>query len=90
MALAAEHLGISGSWPTLVFWGQWSDRWWPLSKSPRTEVSDRATGLPVQPIVVRNARGRIIGPQETRASLGKGDSKVLQDMEAFLAKRSEK
>ena len=90
MALEAEHLGISGSWPTLVFWGQWSDRWWPLSKGPRLEVLDRATGLPVQPIVVRNARGRIIGPQETRASLGKGDSKVLQDMEAFLAKRSKK
>ena len=29
------------------------------------EVLDRATGLPVQPIVVRNARGRIIGPKET-------------------------
>jgi hypothetical protein len=54
------------------------------------EVLERATGLPVQPIVVRKARGRIIGPQETRASQGKGGRKVLQYMEAFLAKRNEK
>ena len=54
------------------------------------EVLDRATGLPVQPIVVRKARGRIIDPQETRLSQGKEGSKVLQDMEALLAKRNEK
>ncbi len=41
------------------------------------EVLDRATGLPVQPIVVRNARGRIIGPKETRSNQGKGGCKIL-------------
>jgi len=79
-----------GHGPLIVFMGQSSDRWWPLSKGPRMEVLERATGLPVQPIVVRNARGRIVGPQETRASQGKGGRKVLQYMEAFLAKRNEK
>ncbi len=42
------------------------------------EVLDRATGLPVQPIVVRNARGRIIGPKETRSNQGKGGCKILK------------
>jgi hypothetical protein len=54
------------------------------------EVLDRATGLPVQPIVVRNARGRIIGPKETRSNQGKGGCKILKKMEAILVERSKK
>lgn len=85
--LTAKGLDL---FPLLVFMGQWGDRWWPLSAGPRMEVLDRAKGQPVQPIVVRDSRGRTLGPKETVSSQGKGGSKVLQSMRAILAQRSEK
>lgn len=59
-------------------------------RGPKHGGVDPATGLPVQPIVVRSARGRTIGPEETRSSQGKGGPKILQDMEAIPAKHSAK
>lgn len=50
-------------------------------RGPKHGGVNPATGLPVQPIVVRSASGRTIGPKETRSSQGKGDRKILQDME---------
>ena len=85
--LTAKGLDL---FPLLVFMGQWGDRWWPLAAGPRMEVLDRAGGQPVQPIVVRNARGRILGPKETVSVQGKGGSQVLQKMKALLAQRSGK
>jgi len=85
--LTAKGLDL---FPLLVFMGQWGDRWWPLSAGPRMEVLDRAKGQPVQPVVVRNARGRALGPKETSIGPGKGDSKVLQNLRAILAQRSGK
>lgn len=85
--LTAKGLDL---FPLLVFMGQWGDRWWPLASGPRTEVVDRASGQPVQPIVVRNALGRIVAPKETMSRQGKGGSKVLQNMKNILAQRIEK
>lgn len=76
--------------PLLVFMAQWGDRWWPLAKGPRIEVIDRAKGQPVQPIVVRNARGRVVGPQDTVLIQGKGGSDVIHKMESILERRKKK
>lgn len=76
--------------PLLVFMGQWGDRWWPLEEGSRIEVLDRAKGQPVQPIVVRNARGRVVKPQDTVLTQGKGGSEVMQKMEAILEQRRRK
>jgi DNA-binding HxlR family transcriptional regulator len=73
--------------PLLVFMAQWADRWWPLEAGPRIEVLDRANGLPVQPVVVRNGRGRTVGPLQTIPIQGKGGSKVFEAGRVIVAQR---
>ena len=76
--------------PLLVFMAQWADRWWPLAAGPRIEVLERASGQPVKPIVVRNARGRTVGPKQTMVVQGTGGSKAFLTGKAILDLRSEK
>ena len=76
--------------PLLVFMGQWADRWWPLEAGPRFEVLDRTSGVPVQPVMVRNVRGQTVAPRETIPNQGKGGSKVFEAMHAILAQRKKR
>lgn len=71
--------------------GQWADRWWPPKGGPRSTVCERATGMPVQDVVVLSAKGTVVKAKDAMMRQRKvGGSKVLQTMRSILAQRSEK
>jgi DNA-binding HxlR family transcriptional regulator len=76
--------------PLLVFMVHWADRWWPLTAGPCIEALERASSQPVKPILVRNARGRTVGPQQTMVVQGTGGSKAFLIGKAIVDLHSEK
>jgi DNA-binding HxlR family transcriptional regulator len=51
---------------------QWGDRWIHADKGPPIQFFDRAKGQPIQAMVVRDARGRPLRPDQIEIKAGPG------------------
>jgi DNA-binding HxlR family transcriptional regulator len=61
--------------PTVVALMQWGDRWIHAKQGPPIEFFDRAKGQRIQTLSVRNARGRLLRPDQVAIEAGPGARK---------------
>ncbi len=57
-------------YPIIVSLMHWGERWHGDEKGPRLELLERATGDPISPMAVRNAKGEPLRPQDVTPVLG--------------------
>ncbi|MEU3573039.1 helix-turn-helix domain-containing protein [Kitasatospora sp. NPDC036755] len=55
--------------PVITALRQWGDQWFFTEGEPRARLVDSRSGVPVAPVEVHSADGRVLGPEDARVLL---------------------
>jgi DNA-binding HxlR family transcriptional regulator len=75
------------TYPLIIFFNQWAERWMAKPEGPRIDVLERKTGRPILPVQVLSESGQPLSAYETYMQNGPGGCDVLIRSQGIVARR---